>query len=518
MEESESDQSQEVRSYLPKFSFLNNLDVTPDVKRKLSSHLENLRKGSDEVYLTPLGKFNDPISLLNELDDLFAKNSHKIDQGLKVIEESNKSKFGPRSIAIPWRMRSDSLRDYYVNCNNDRVPEFSSVKGTLRPISPDNAIHYLKNNTNSGLPYYTRKGLVKTKALEDLNDLLSKDYPCVLFTRTQEGNKTRNVWGYPIADTLNEMTYYQPLLKHQMKESYRVALLGPDYVDKHITQLLLKYHSSDKLMLSIDFSSYDSTVSTNLQDCCFKYISGLFNGHANGLEYISHRFKTIPILTPDGIITGQHGVPSGATFTNEVDSICQFIISSKFINPSCINIQGDDGLYFCNEADKDNLIHEFESYGLKVNRDKTGFGNSGTYLQRYYSLSNLKDGLVGGIYSIYRALNRLVYQERYSDFESYDINGKDYYSIRAICILENCKYHPLFNEFVKLILSKDKYLLSYSESGLNRYKEMLYKGSGTIGVLNNQYGDYIKGINNFTVSKLIKEYTSSNREIGRAHV
>jgi len=491
------------------FPFLNKLNLDKTVINKLSLNLNRVVTGSSEIYLTPIAKENDPDSLLKELDDLISKGNSNLSTNLLDLEQSNRSKFGPRSIAKSWVDRKDSLYDYFKHREdtsniNLRAP---NSRPKLRPLSVNNASKYLKKSTNSGLPYYTKKGLVIDDVVNKFNVLLDRQDPCVLFTRTQEGGKTRNIWGYPIVDTLNEMRFYQPLLDHQKKLNWRKALLGPAHVDIAISDMINRSNRHTDSLISIDFSSFDATVGDNLQRASFDYIKSLYQPSTyEEIDYIHYRFNNIGIISPDGVISGSHGVPSGATFTNEVDSLAQHLI----VNNSSINceyqIQGDDGAYLLKDNDVEKLFNSFESSGLIVNKNKSHNSKDFiVYLQRLYDIKYLKNGFIGGIYSLYRALDRLLYQERYSDFMDYSLKGRDYYSLRAITILENCKYHPLFKEFVRFILSKDKYKLSFTTEGLTNYNSMISKGPGTVGFLNNQYGDNVKGIYSFDTIKVIKE-------------
>jgi len=508
------DQSSDIQADPNSYNFLKSLDLSSDVTRRISLHLSNLSKGSTEVFLTPIGKSNDPDSTLKDFDKIFNDNIKLMNSALIQIEEANRAKFGPRSIAKPWNERKESLLQYYTNCNNTGKPDFKYTKlNKYRPISISEGINLLKNNTNSGLPYYTRKGKIKDKLIDNFSDLISKEYPCILFTRTQEGGKTRNVWGYPVADTLNEMMYYYPLLQHQKKLIWRSALLGPHPVDVNMTNLLLSAQAQGHNLFSVDFSAYDSTVSSSLQGLSFNYISNLFQSKYSGaIDYIYHRFNTIGIITPDGIMSGKHGVPSGATFTNEVDSLAQYIISKSVnLRDDCLQIQGDDGAYSISDVDLKRLMYNFKRYGLNVNEEKSLISKEyAIYLQKLYHKEYMKDGLIGGIYSVYRALNRIIYQERYSDFETYDLKGIDYYSIRTITILENCKYHPLFPELVKFIYNLDKYSLKFNQKSTINYDRMLSSGSGTGGLLKNQYGDEVRGIMNFKTIKILKELGWNN--------
>jgi hypothetical protein len=176
--------------------------------------------------------------------------------------------------------------------------------------------------------------------------LLAQEYPCVVFTRTQEGGKTRTVWGYPLADTLEEARFYRPLLGYQRTLSWRSALAGPDAIDKKVGNMILKSRESGRTLLSIDFSKFDQTVKSTLQELSFQYIKDLFQAgdSRRSLDTIARRFNTIGLVTPEGVWYGQHGVPSGSTFTNEVDSIAQYIVASEFLDDmDLFDIQGDDG-------------------------------------------------------------------------------------------------------------------------------------------------------------------------------
>lgn len=495
---------------------LANLKLTPIVKQKLSLSLNNVIKGNDSVILTPLGKSRDTKLILKDFDEIFNKpgNIAGINSELKEIELSNRSKYGPRSIQKPWLDRRESVLEYFDNevIGPDLIakPPLSKDMFKLRPISMDKAVSFLKNNTSSGLPELTNKGSVKANySLKQFESEIEAFWPAMLYTRTQEGNKTRNIWGLAISQIINETMFYRPLLDYQKNLSWRSALIGPDVVDRQLTEIVNSSLLRNVSLVSIDFSRYDASVKRRLQRYAFDYISMLFQKQfSSRIDKIFEMFNTVGIVTPDGIIYGSHGVPSGSAFTNEVDSIVQYLIAinSKLVFRENIQIQGDDGIYIVNQDNSDKLFRYFESHGLVVGREKSKISqNSGTYLQKYYSADyRNSDGIIGGIYSVYRALNRLVFQERWTDFEDYGILGRDYYSIRSICILENCKHHPLFTELVKFVLSQDKYKLSYSQDGLNKYVRMLIETKGSEGLLINQYGDDLKGINSFETVKLIK--------------
>jgi hypothetical protein len=497
---------------------LNNLDLDQDVRRRLSLHLRGIEAGNREVYVTPLCRSIPPSSILGLWDHIFKSKSNSMNSVLLDLEANNRAKFGPRSLALPWSERAHNVAKYFegrtkpyqMKTGPTPLDDYLPNSFSLRPLSIDNAISYLKNSTNSGLPYYTRKSKVKDRLTAKFDELLDRKDPCILFTRTQENEKTRDVWGFPIADTLEEMRFYQPLLSYQKKLAWRSALRGPEEVNRDITSIIDYSIRNDLKLISIDFSSFDSSVPQDLIDMSFKYVMSLFQPkYWDEIMSVCDRFSTIGLLTPSGVLDGPHGVPSGSTFTNEVDSLAQYFASlhSGVTNPSKVQIQGDDGVYCVNESDVSTLFKSFSSFGLSVNTDKSYVSSDYcVYLQNLYHTDYRgENNVIGGIYPVYRALNRIIYQERWSNFEDFGLTGMDYYSIRTISILENVKHHPLFKEFVTFIYGLDKYSLGYTQEGLNKYCDMLIKGPGTGGVLQNQYGDDIRGISSFETVKIIRE-------------
>ena len=491
---------------------LSSYDLDQDVLNRLSIHLNRVYLGNDDVYVTPICKVHGAENVLSGLNKVFDDNIHKMNDTLIDLEYSNKGKFGPRSVSIPWPEREKNLSESFGLGKLDIHFEMEPLdRGTLRPISLNKALLLLKNNTNSGLPYYTRKGKVKQRAFDDFNELMKFEYPCILFTRTQEQNKTRDVWGYPIADTMNEMRYYAPLLDYQRKLEYRAALISPDAVSRGITRIIKYCNTRDRyIVVSIDFKAYDKSFRAKLQKASFHYIKSKFQiRYHYELDTISGRFRTIGIVTPTAILKGDHGVPSGSPFTNEVDSIGQVKAKERagfVINDDEFQVQGDDGVYLVPEDRVDEFYQCFEDVGLDINRDKSYLSKDyAIYLQCLFHKDYESNGIISGIYPIYRALNRILFQERWSTFEDYDLSGKDYYSIRTLCILENCKYHPLFREFVKFVYELDKYSLDPSDQGISHYVQMMESIQGAGEILNHQHGDNFRGIKSFESYKLARE-------------
>lgn len=80
---------------------LDSLDLDQDVTSRLSLHLERTYKGSEEVFITPLAKEYGAEFIIEEFDKVFNSNMFKLNNTLLELENSNKAKVGPRSIAVP---------------------------------------------------------------------------------------------------------------------------------------------------------------------------------------------------------------------------------------------------------------------------------------------------------------------------------------------------------------------------------------------------------------------------------
>lgn len=496
------------------YKFLDELDIDQEAKRKLSQILQRVEEGNDQVYRTPFCKDEAPEVVLSKWDKVFQDHSTKLEAELLDVELHNREKFGPRSIAKPWSERKEDVL-YYFKPGQDREETREDTvklgrgseavaKNILRPVDINTASKSLKGSTSSGLPYMLDKALVRERAVRDFDELASQKYPCVPFTRTQEQGKTRLVWGYPIGDTIFEMRYFLPLLKYQRKLSWRNALVGPLQVDKRATQLFAKLGDSGSSIVSIDFKSYDASIKEDLQMAARSYVTNLFQReYSHEIELIFDRLGTIGLVTPDGIWEGKHGVPSGSAFTNEVDSIVQHSLTLNYRDK---DIQGDDAIYVVDDPDQ--LLLRFTDAGLEVNEDKSHVSqNYAVYLQKYYSRgykSYYNSSHLGGVYPVYRALNRLIFQERWSNFEEFEISGQDYYSIRAHQILTDVVNHPYFFDLVKFAVSNDRFGLEFSGQGVRKYVKMLNDSSGSQGLITNQYGAEVKGINNFASVKAMR--------------
>lgn len=130
------------------FSFLNDLNLDHHAKNKLSIILGRTVEGNDDIFVSPLGNDNFDKVVLESWDSIFKSNSSVLPQSFIDIEESNRSKFGPRSIALPWSERRENLVSYFSE--DIHLPKVESNihphTYKLRPISYENAADMMKLN------------------------------------------------------------------------------------------------------------------------------------------------------------------------------------------------------------------------------------------------------------------------------------------------------------------------------------------------------------------------------------
>jgi len=236
-------------------------------------------------------------------------------------------------------------------------------KHKLRPISLDAAFIEMPKGTNLGSPFFRKSAALYPELMEQAR-LIEKDGfdvhkhsdPCMLYWRGQSTGlftpvKQRAVWGYRHKFSLHELRIIKPLISEFKRLPEFAALLSSDAVNEQVSKLL----KSNTLKFSVDFSSFDQ-FATPLVDYAFDLMRAAFVRNALPLiDFVEDRFKHIPLLTPEGIWHGRHGVPSGAGPTNLADSIINWIIMEAFADVSGTKsagalFQGDDGVWSFKDA------------------------------------------------------------------------------------------------------------------------------------------------------------------------
>ena len=478
---------------------------TPHGWEKLSRSNARIMKGSNLVLVTPAAERAGPTNIYEAWLKIFESYSQAMHPDLLELEREQMSKFTPRSVAKPGSQLIPGIYDSFepVDIDTSELRPFSNPNANLRPRSIEHSAQATRSNTQAGAPTLEKKGLERGNTVRHFASLYDDNLPMICAIRTQEAEKTRIVYIYPYADIIQENRYFLPLFSVLRKQEEFSAFNGPDAVDLAVTKMLLKAKDDPSLVcVSGDVSGFDDSVKKQLQESGFAEIKTYFqSNYIDELDEISLRFGTKPLVLPnEQVLVGWHGIPSGSNFTGILGSV----VNRQVLNltPYECQVMGDD--FVCLATDPAEIFAKYERAGLDLHPTKTKIKPSSfVYLQRLHSLDLTVDGLAKGIYPTFRALTRLVYPERRSDFDDYGLNGRDYFAIRSLTILENCKNHPLFEKFVKFWLSYEKYILP-SKSSIPAYVRMMETKSAALGTTN-QYGDAIEGILNFESFKIARK-------------
>lgn len=503
---------------LKKFGFVKRLKLPEQKMLDVVNHLVSLLKGSTNYYHSPLANNTPPNEILVDWDIIFDEKMHMLNSQLLDFELNQRKKFGPRSIQLPWVDRCQSILNSFKcqisNFNTDFFYTFPDHPvGILKAIRAGEVKSKIKLNTSSGLPSLTTKEKAANNLFENFDELLEREDPCMLYTRTAESSKTRNVWGYPFAALYFEMFFFFPLLDFMKTKYWMASVVSPDLVDIRMTEIIKDSALCGKTLYSVDFIQYDSSCRWQIIVKAFFVVKKLFaEMYHEFLDEICLRFYTIGIVTPQGIFRGKHGIPSGSNFTNVLGSLIQagVALSNHFIFENKMLVCGDDGVYSMEPENVSKFEATWEHAGFNLGKDKCMISaNCASFCQRFYHTDYEVNGLIGGIYPTYRAINRLIWLEKFTDLKKIGMSSKDYFGMRTLTILEQCKYHPLFEDLVRFVLEREKYALNVSEAGTAKYIENLAKGRQGIEELNEAHLISPRGVRDFASYQMIQKIIES---------
>lgn len=410
-------------------------------------------------------------------------------------ENDLRSKVGPLSIMKPLEQRLSDIDSYYDSILLESNPilddalacvikEMSKGRG-LRLRSQQRTVDTMKKSTNSGSPYFTKRSTVVDKTVPCVVDNTMQYLPhsewnicAILGWRGQEGGplpedvKQRVVWMFPFAVNIEELRVYQPLIEMCQKFNYVPAWVSMESVDERITKLFDTKDPED-LIVCTDFSKFDQHFNKHMQTGASKLLSALFSDvkeFSDWLKYVYPIKYNIPLAYDwNKIRYGAHGMASGSGGTNADETLVHralqyeaAINSSSTLNPNsqCL---GDDGVLSYPGITVEDVVRTYASHGQVMNIDKQYASKQDlTYLRRWHHRDYRYNNVCVGVYSTYRALNRLAEQERYYDPEKW---SNKMVALRQLSIIENVKYHPLFEEFVDYCMKGDKFRLGLDIPG-----------------------------------------------------
>lgn len=461
----------------------------------LRAYFKHVKDGNPEEYRTTFAKG----SSLDEVLEAWEPHLSKVKDSwpsLMDYENDMKSKVGPLSIQKPLAERMDDIKAYYSLVSSEAQlfdkeaikqvqSEFSGLRG-LRVRGHNTTWDQMKKSTNSGCPYFTKRRRVGNKTLaaspvrSGSSRITSYRYPDGIYKicatigwRGQEGGITRDdvkqrvVWMFPAVVNLDELSLYQPLIAGVQKRGLVPAWEGMDAVDLRITKLFRTKGAKDDIICT-DFTKFDQHFNSVMQGCARSILASLVDPSTSDstfwLDYIFPIKYYIPLMLQAGeLISGEHGMGSGSGGTNADETLAHRTLQyeaalrrNQQLNPNsqCL---GDDGVLSYPGIHVEDVIDSYSRHGLEMNTDKQYVSKSDcVYLRRWHHEDYVRDGICVGVYSTYRALGRLCEQERFYDPDEW---GPEQVALRQLSILENCKHHPLFEDFVDFCMKRDKYRL-----------------------------------------------------------
>lgn len=495
----------------------------------LRSYFDIVRKGQPDEYRTTFAKGSTLEQVLSEWESTLSKLTDKWPT-LVDFENDLKAKVGPMSIMKPLDQRMDDIDHYYDDILLSSTPvsdraikavlsEFSPIRG-LAVRSQQRTVDLMKKSTNSGAPYFTKRNNVVAKTLyctceqgawssnstsmflNVQNDWSQSNYKSVYYPGTrwegaavlgwrgQEGGpndedvKQRVVWMFPFAVNINELQVYQPLIECCQKFNLVPAWVSMESVDRKITDLF-DTKGPDDLVICTDFSRFDQHFNSDMQNAARDILEGILDTRRVSKGWLNKVFPikyAIPLAYDYGKIrVGKHGMGSGSGGTNADETLAHralqyeaALANSSRLNPNsqCL---GDDGVLSYPGITVEDVVHSYTAHGQEMNESKQYASKQDcVYLRRWHHKDYRVDNVCVGVYSTYRALGRLMEQERFYDP---DVWSKEMVALRQLSIIENVKWHPLRAEFADFCMKRDKYRLGLDIPGFLDKIDQLAKES-----------------------------------------
>jgi hypothetical protein len=291
-------------------------------------------------------------------------------------------------------------------------------------------------------------------------------------------------------------------------------------VDREITELF-DSKGEDDLVICTDFSKFDQHFNKDMQDGAHYLLQHILMNYPDAKEWLRDIFPIkyqIPLAVSTygheiNMTRGYHGMASGSGGTNADETLVHralqheaAILNGTELNPhsQCL---GDDGILTYPGITVDQVVAAYESHGQECNKTKQYASiQDCVYLRRWHHKDYRINGVCAGVYSTARALGRLRYLERFMDPEYW---SPEMVALRQISIIENCKWHPLFHEFIEFCMARDKYRLGIDIPGfldnIRRIaEESIDHMPDFLGYTKTLQGEGPAGIANWEVVKYLK--------------
>lgn len=524
---------------------------TDDGYKRVRTYLGMISEGQPKVWTAPFAKGESMETILHEWFKILVSVRSKWPT-LYEFEEDLANKVGPMSVQLPMLKRLDDVRHYYDDillsskaidqrAINAAIDEFCKLRG-LRLRSPQKTIDKMKKSTSSGAPFQTKRRNVVQETLhsdawyargrQPYTGFRAEEAPGVHYTaailgwRGQEGGpseedvKQRVVWMFPFTVNLEELRVYQPLIEGAQSLNLVPAWVSMDSVDAEVTKLF-DTKSDDDLIVCTDFSKFDQHFNRDMQNCAQEILQSILMKSNESTTWFAEIFPvkySIPLIVREkdgylGICEGYHGMASGSGGTNADETLAHRALQHEaaILHGEELNLHsmclGDDGILTYPGITVDDVVEVYESHGQECNIDKQYASTQDcVYLRRWHHKDYRINGICAGVYSTARALGRLRYLERFMDPEYW---SPTMVALRQLSIIENCKWHPLFTEFIQFCMKRDKYRLGIDIPGFLDNIEQVAQDAidhmpDFLGYTKTLQGQGPKGISNWEVVKYLK--------------
>lgn len=470
--------SQELRAKLRSAELLQN-SLPAGSKNRLSQYRKNLsvsrgigEPNRDKDIIPLIEKYAwHPDLVMDELkylENLVDEEGYAFSRNLKIyskIDDAMKRFAEPDYTSFRWNVNYRHALEWLRK-------EFRSWR--LKPVkfmSDDDILETLpKVDTHSG--YYwilsgkkykgeNIEGLWKTWKLQLAEALesgtLSK--PILLGFRTQASgeyddngqrtkkckHKLRVVSMIDLVQIVTELMFSSPF---QAKlANYDGYAGGKD--TRQISSILHNWERKNRIFHSIDYSSFDQTISSWLIEDIFEVIKSCFEltpEEDRIWSVMVHDFIHKDFILNEGILHSDRGVPSGSMWTQIIDTLVNLVAVKTYfysIKSDCSMIaMGDDNVVFskANVKMEDMGSYIGKNFGLIIKVDDKS--NSGIcmrdtikFLSRYWRLG-------GEWRHPYQLLSRMVYPERY---RHYSDAVEPHHVLYAFCLTYKLGMEQLIN-------------------------------------------------------------------------
>lgn len=502
----------------------------------LRSYFGHVESGQDVDYRTPLFDERPRDEVLNEWQSILEPKLNGM-EGLLKYENDLRSKVGPLSVMKPLSERIDTIETYYSDIHHRSKPisrealeallkDWGRSIGGLRIKGKPATWDQMRKSTSSGSPFMTKRrdaiadtmpAYVKASSMQQRLAKRTYGMCATLGWRGQEGGpedddvKQRVIWMFPLAANINELALYQPLIAACQQHNLVPAWNGNDAVDEEVT-LLFDTKGKDDVIICTDFTGFDMHFNHDMQTCAYRILESLTTRNQDSRHWFEEVFPIkyeIPLAIDwEKIVLGEHGMASGSGGTNADETLSHrclqleaAITSGAILNPHSMCL-GDDGLLTYPGIDLDHVLTVYTSHGQEMNESKQDVSKEeATYLRRWYNTNYRIEGKTRGVYSTYRALGKLMGQERFYDPKLW---GPEMLVMRSLSIIENCKWHPARDEFLEFCVKGDKFRLGLDIPGFFEKLEVLYESSELAQSFKSYSAGDLVGINQWWVVNALK--------------